>query len=167
MRYFLFLFLLVSCATKFPPLKKVDYVDIPRFMGKWYVIANIPTVVEKGARNSIEEYSWNEKEDRIDVMFTMMKDGEKKEYPQKAWVQNKSGSHWKIQFFWPLKFDYLVIDLAPDYSWTVVGVPDRDFVWIMARGPDLKKEVLDGITNRLKAQHYEVEKIKMVPQVWD
>lgn len=164
MRYLLTLLLLVSCSSKYPPLKKVDHVDIPRFMGKWYVIANIPTVFEKGGTNSIEEYSWNEKEDRIDVMFTMMKNGEKKEYPQKAWVENKSGSHWKIQFFWPLKFDYLVIDLAPDYSWTVVGVPDRDYVWIMARGPKLDENVLNGIIERLKAQHYETDEIKMVPQ---
>jgi apolipoprotein D and lipocalin family protein len=117
------MFTLFSCATKNPPLKKVSEVDIPRFMGKWYVIANIPTFSEKDATHGIEEYTWNKKEKRIDVMYTQIKDGEKKEYPQKAWVHDPSGNEWRIQFFWPFKFDYLIIDLAKDYSYTVVGVP--------------------------------------------
>jgi apolipoprotein D and lipocalin family protein len=65
------LLLLISCATH-PPLKKVENVDLKRFMGKWYVIANIPTFIEKGAHNAVETYTWNKKEKRIDVLFTDM-----------------------------------------------------------------------------------------------
>lgn len=158
------LFYLAACATKQEPLKLVDSVDIPRFMGKWYVIANIPTFIEKGATHGIEDYTWNEKENRIDVMFTQMKDGEKKEYPQKAWVDNKAGSKWKIQFFWPLKFDYLVVDLAKDYSWTVIGVPDRDHVWIMSRDKTLDEKTYSEIVNRLKDQGFDISKIEKVKQ---
>lgn len=158
------LFYIVACATKHLPLKLVDSVDIPRFMGKWYVIANIPTFIEKGATHGIEEYTWNEKENRIDVMFTQMKDGEKKEYPQKAFVDSKSGNKWKIQFFWPLKFDYLIVDLAKDYSWTAIGVPDRDHVWIMAREKTLDEKTYSEIVNRLKDQGFDISKIEKVKQ---
>lgn len=158
------LFYIAACATKHAPLKLVDSVDIPRFMGKWYVIANIPTFIEKGATHGIEEYKWNEKENRIDVMFTQMKDGEKKEYPQKAFVDNKAGNKWKIQFIWPLKFDYLVVDLAKDYSWTAIGVPDRDHVWIMSREKTLDEKTYTEIVNRLKAQDFDISKIERVPQ---
>lgn len=158
------LFYIAACATKHLPLKLVDSVDIPRFMGKWYVIANIPTFIEKDATHGIEEYTWNEKENRIDVMFTQIKAGEKKEYPQKAWVENKSGSKWKIQFFWPFKFDYLVIDLAKDYSWTVIGVPDRDHVWIMSREKTLDEKTYSEIVNRLKDQGFDISKLEKVKQ---
>ena len=49
------LLLLTACSSK-PPMATVDYVDIQRFMGDWYVIANIPTFLEKGAHNPIESY---------------------------------------------------------------------------------------------------------------
>ena len=139
-------------------------MDIPKFMGKWYVIANIPTFIEKDATHGVEEYTWNEKENRIDVMFTQMKDGKKKEYPQKAFVDNKAGNKWKIQFVWPLKFDYLVVDLAKDYSWTVIGVPDRDHVWIMSREKTMDENLYAEIVKKLKQQEFDISKIEKVKQ---
>lgn len=116
-------------------MKKVNSVDTKQFMGRWYVIANIPTFIEEGAHNAIETYTWNEKEKRIDIDFRFNKDafdGELKKYPQKAWVHSDSGNEWRVQPIWPLKFAYLIIDLAPDYSYTVIGVPNRKHVWVMA-----------------------------------
>jgi apolipoprotein D and lipocalin family protein len=162
------LLVFLSCAQA-KPLKKVDYVDIPRFMGKWYVIANIPTFIEVGAHNAVETYTWNEKKNRIDVGFSFRKNdfsGEEKSYPQKAWVHDSSGNEWRIQFVWPLKFAYLVIDLDQDYQTTVIGVPDRKYVWIMARTPSISQEVYGQILNRLTEQGYDVSRIKMVPQKW-
>lgn len=167
MKKILLLVFFISCATSEAPLKKVDTVDTQKFMGRWYVISNIPTFIEKGAHNAIETYTWNDKEKRIDIDFRFNKDapdGELKVYPQKAWVYSDSGNEWRVQPFWPLKFAYLIIDLAPDYSWTVIGVPNRNYVWIMARTPSLDKTTYDGIIGRLKNQNYDVEKIQLVPQ---
>ena len=163
-------FMIFSCSTTTPPLKKVPQVDIGRFMGKWYVIANIPTFIEKDAFNAVETYTWNEKEQRIDVLFTFNKGGlkgEKKSYTQKAFVHDKSGNEWRIQFFWPLKFPYLILDLAQDYSYTVIGVPNRSYVWIMAKSPTLDDKTYNEIIERLKNQKYDVKKIQKVPQRWD
>jgi apolipoprotein D and lipocalin family protein len=163
-------FLIMSCATKHPPLKKVPSVDINRFMGKWYVISSIPTFIEKSAHNAVETYTWNEKEKRIDVYFTFNKgsfQGERKEYTQKAFVHDKSGNEWRIQFFWPLKFPYLILDLDKDYTYTVIGVPNRDYVWIMAKTPTLPEKTYQEIIERLKAQHYDTNIIEKVPQRWD
>lgn len=62
-----------SCATK-EFSKTVDYVDINRFMKKWYVIAGRLTFMESGAHNAVEVYTWNNEEDRIDIDFTLIKD---------------------------------------------------------------------------------------------
>jgi apolipoprotein D and lipocalin family protein len=150
------------------PLKTVSYVDIPKFMGTWYVIANIPTFVEKGATNAIEAYTWNEKENRIDVDFHYRKNspnGELKSYPQKAWIHDtKSNAEWRVQPWWPLKFAYLIIDLAPDYSYTIIGVPSRNYVWIMAREKKLPDALLESLIKKLEAMGYDISKIQKVPQ---
>lgn len=162
------LFFLVSCASE-KPLKKVPTVDTQKFMGKWYVIASMPTFIEKGAHNAVETYTWDEKKKRIDVHFTFNKDsfsGEKKVYTQKAWVHDPSGNEWEIQFFWPFKFPYLILDLASDYSYTVVGVPNRKYVWIMARSPMMPETTYAEIINRLKDQDYDTKLIEKVPQKW-
>lgn len=145
-------------------MKKVESVDIKRFMGTWYVIANIPTIIEEGGKNAFETYTWNEKENRIDVDFRLEVDGEKKHYTQKAWVDDPSGNEWRIQFLWPFKFAYLILDLAPDYSYTVIGVPDRDYVWIMAREKNIPDATYQEIIKRLETQGYEISKILKVPQ---
>lgn len=160
-----------GCGTvSSKPLSTVAYVDISKFMGDWYVIANIPTFVEKGANNAIESYSWNLVEDRIDVDFRYNADSPKgpiKRYPQKAWIYDKkTNAEWRVQPWWPFKFSYLVIDLAPDYSYTVIGVPSRNYVWIMARKPQIEPEIYSRIVSKLKSSGYEVSRIQKVPQIW-
>ncbi len=67
-------FSLTNCsANTMNKLQTVDYVDLNRFMGDWYVIANIPTWLEKGAHNALEQYYWNE-DGYIDVTFSFNKD---------------------------------------------------------------------------------------------
>jgi apolipoprotein D and lipocalin family protein len=158
---------LLSSCSSLPELKTVEKIEIPKFMGSWYVIANIPTFVEKGAHNALETYTWNEKENRIDVDFSFNKDsldGEKKNYPQKAFIHNtKTNAEWRIQFIWPLRFAYLIVDVAPDYSWTIIGVPDRDYVWIMARTPTLSQETYDMIVAKVKENHFDISKLQKIP----
>ncbi len=160
--------LISACSSKGPPPKTVDSLDIKRFMGKWYVIANIPTFIEKGAHNAIETYTWNEKENRIDVQFKFNLDGfdgKEKSYPQKAFIFDKeTNAEWRIQPFWPLKFSYLVIDLAPDYSYTVITVPDRTYLWIMARTPKLPESTYQAILAKLRSQSFNLNELKKVPQ---
>ena len=159
----------MSCTTK-KLSKTVEHVEINRFMQKWYVIAGRLTFMEQGAHNAVEVYSWNKKKDRIDIDFTLLKDsfdGEKRSIPQKAWIQNKkTNAHWKVSPFWPIKFNYLVIDLAQDYSWTVIGVPGQEWVWIMATDWKMEDEKLNMIIQRISAMGYNVDNIKRVPQQW-
>jgi apolipoprotein D and lipocalin family protein len=159
-----------SCSHKKKFNKTVEKVDIERFMGKWYVNAGRLTFMEEGAHNAIEIYTWNEKEDRIDIDFRLRKDsfeGEEKLIPQKAWIQNKkTNAHWKVSPFWPIKFNYYVIDLADDYSWTVIGVPGQEWVWIMSRDWTMEDEQLSSIITRIKNMGYNIKDINRVPQKW-
>jgi apolipoprotein D and lipocalin family protein len=165
----LFSTLFSACSSNdLKPLKTVDSVDVKSFMGKWYVIANIPTFIEKGAHNAIETYTWNEKENRIDVSFKFNQDnfdGPEKSYPQKAFIYDtKTNAEWRIQPFWPLKLPYLVIDLAQDYSYTVIAVPNRNYVWIMARTPTMPEATYQSILEKLRQMSFDLKLLQKVPQ---
>ena len=167
----LLLFLSMSLAqNSLKELETVDYVDIERFMGDWYVVGVIPTFVEKHAVNAIETYELNE-DGNIDITFTHYKkspNGEFKEYHPKGFIYDEeTNAEWRVQFIWPLKFRYLVIDLAEDYRYTVIGVPNRKYVWITARDTKLRTEDNEAIRQRLVEQGYDISKIVDVPQIWD
>lgn len=147
----------------------VSYVDIEKYMGKWYVIAHIPTSIEKGATNATEFYEID-KDNQIKTTFTFYQDstnGLKKEYNPKAYIYNKNtNSEWRMQFFWPIKLPYLIIDLDEDYSYTMVGVPNKNHVWIMSRKPFMDNHLYAELINKLHNIGYNINKIKKIPQIW-
>lgn len=144
-------------------MKTVESVNIEKFMGDWFVQFGRFTFIEDGAYNSLEKYKWNEKEKRIDVTFTFNKDslqGELKTYTQKAWIFNtKTNAHWKVQPFWPLKLDYLIVDMAQDYSWVAVGVPSEKYLWVMTRSQTISDELRKNIVQRLDQLGYSTKNL--------
>ncbi|MBW2492383.1 MAG: lipocalin family protein [Deltaproteobacteria bacterium] len=167
--FFLCVLTLTGCGGK-TFYKTADHVDISRYMGKWYVISARGIFVENEAYNSTETYTWNEKEKSIDVDFRMRKggfDGVEKTYPQKAWLYNTdTNAHLKVQFFWPLKFDYLILDIDSDYQWVAVGVPSQRYLWIMARTPKISDSKLEEILARIDSIGYSTKDMRKVPQRW-
>lgn len=150
-------------------MKTVDHVDIERFMGPWYVIANIPTFLEKGAHNAIETYSLND-DGTIATKFTFRKDsfdGKAKQYNPKGFVlDHPSNALWGMRFIWPIKADYRITYLEEDYSKTIVSRQQRDFVWIMARTPTISDADYDRLVSLVIAQGYDISKLRRVPQKW-
>lgn len=150
------------------PIRTVDYVDLDKFMGDWFVIANIPTFVEKGAHNAVESYE-RVGEDKIATTFTFRKggfDGDKKEYNPTGFVQSEDNSVWGMQFIWPFKGDYRIVYLTDDYDQTVIGRNKRDYVWIMARQPSIPDRDYQQILEMLDQEGYDISKVQKVPQRW-
>ena len=128
---------LVACSSE-KPLETVESVDLERFMGDWYVIANIPTSIESDAYNAVETYRLDD-DGSIATTFTFNEggfNGEKKTYTPRGFVRNReSNAEWGMQFIWPIKADYRIIYLDENYEMTVIGRNKRDYVWVMARSP--------------------------------
>ena len=164
---FLGMITLTGCLTLRPPLETVPQVDLPRFMGDWYVIANIPTFVEKKAYNAVESYKLNE-DGTIATTFTFRKgsfDGKVKKHTPKGFVRDKnSNALWGMQFVWPFKGDFRIIYLSEDYGQTVIGRQKRDYVWIMARQPSIPEPDYQRILVKLARDGFDFSKIQMVPQ---
>ncbi|MDA0706770.1 MAG: lipocalin family protein [Proteobacteria bacterium] len=147
----------------------VDYVDIDRFMGDWYVIANIPTMLEKGAHNAVENYSLND-DGTIATHFTYRKgsfDGKHKEYFPKGFISDeKTNAIWGMRFIWPIKADYRIVYLNEDYSITMIGRQKRDFLWIMAREPQIPAADYARLVEFAASLGYAPSEIQRVPQRW-
>jgi len=142
-------------------------VDLTKFMGRWYVIANIPTFIEKDAYSAVETYSMGS-DGQIDTVFTFREggfDGEMKRYTSTAFVTNDpSNAIWGMQFIWPFKADYRIVYLDSDYTQTVIGREARDYVWIMARKPILEKSEYNKLLKKVATAGYDITEVKLVPQ---
>ena len=158
--------ILSGCAAKGPEMETVDYVDLERFMGPWYVIANIPTFLEKGAHNAVETYSMNE-DGTIATRFTFNKDsfdGKAKEYNPKGFVvDQESNALWGMRFVWPIKADYRIVYLNEDYTQTIVARQNRDYVWIMARTSTISDSDYDRLVEFVRSIGYDTSKLMRVP----
>lgn len=159
---------LVGCSAM-KPIDTVDYVDLKRFMGDWYVVANIPTSLEKDAYNAVESYRLADN-GTVDTTFTFRKggfDGDEKRYHPTGYIKDKSSnSVWGMQFMWPIKADYRVMYLNEGYTQTVIGRNKRDHVWVMARTPSIPDEDYDRIVRIIKGQGYDISQLQKVPQRW-
>lgn len=161
--------LLAACQSP-APMPTVDRVDLPRFMGDWYVIANIPTWIEQGAHNAVESYALNP-DGSIATTFTFNKDrldGPQKRFTPRGFVLNKqTNAIWGMRFVWPIKADYRIIYLNDAYTQTVIGRQARDYLWIMARTPTLPDADYQALVTVVSEAGYDVSRLHKVPQNWE
>ena len=150
-------------------LKLVASVDIDRFMGDWYIIAAIPARIERNAFNAIESYSLNE-DGSIATTYTFNKggfDGRLKRYTATGFIlDTDSNAIWGMRFIWPLKADYRIIYLTPDYQHTIIGRDKRDYVWIMSRMPKVSESHLSEMMNFISSVGYDLNCVRLIPQQW-
>ena len=162
--------LLAGCReSAHPPLALAEDVDLGRFMGDWYVIANIPTALEKGAHNAVESYRLDE-DGTIATTFTFRKDGfdgDEKRYAPRGFVREGTGNAvWGMRFVWPVKADYRIAYVDRGYTQTVIGREARDYVWIMARTPQIPDADYERLVAFVASQGYDATRIQKVPQRW-
>lgn len=158
---------LSSCSSTMKPPPTVPHLDLPRFMGDWYVIAHIPYSLEKGKVGTLDRYRLRE-DGRIDNSYLFRRgtlDAPLEEWKGIAWVKNKeTNAEWRVQFLWPFRVPFLVIDLDRDYHWAVIGYPNRKLGWVLSRKPQMDEATYKGIMQRLRANGYDTVKFAKVPQ---
>lgn len=161
--------LLAGAAEK--PLQVVETLDVERYMGTWYAIASIPTSFERQCvQGTTAQYTLLEN-GKVEVVNTCYNaEGNPDVARGRAWIPDpKEPSKLKVSFvnilwFWLFAAPYWVIDLAPDYSYAVVGHPTRQYGWILSRTPTLPDDVFSGIVARLEEQGYRFEDFRTIDQ---
>ena len=145
----------------------VKEIDLNRYMGRWYEIARFDHFFERGLVGCIAEYSFRD-DGLIKVVNTGHKrsfDGKFKESVGKARVKDSGiPGQLEVAFFLNFYGDYYVLELAPDYSYVLVGSSSDDFLWILSRTPKMKKEDLDFLLMRAQQRGYDISKLIMVEQ---
>lgn len=160
----------VSCGnnSKMVDNHTVEYVDINRFLGKWYEIARFPHSFEKGLVGVTAEYSMREN-GKIKVVnqgYKKILDGELSRAVGKAKIPDpqKTG-HLRVSFFWIFYSDYLIMELDEEnYSWAVIGSSSSKYLWILSRTPNLEESLLNDIISKVKNRGYDTSKLIMVEQ---
>jgi len=160
--------LMIALMSKSQTLQAVAQVDLKKYVGKWYEIASYPQRFQKGCHCTTAEYTWNEK-GYITVENRCNKDsvrGKQSYIKGKAFVEKHSGNaKLKVQFFWPFKAKYWIIDLAEDYSYAVVSHPNKKYLWILSRTPKMDNLIYQQILSRLVEKGFDVLKLKSTTQI--
>lgn len=148
-------------------LQTVPFVDLNKYSGKWYEIASFPQRFQRGCTCTTAEYTLSDKGFVI-VENRCRKNSPtgKQEYIKgKAFVEKNTGNaKLKVQFFWPFRGKYWIIDLADDYSYAVVSHPNKKYLWILSRTPKMNGTIYNQITSRLHEKGFDLTRLKLTVQ---
>ena len=157
---------LFGCMDSYPPLETATNVNLKQYVGKWYEIASFPNYFQKGCNCTTAEYELVD--DYVKVTNTCRKDsvsGKQIQAIGKATaVEGSNNSKLKVSFFWPFKGDYWIIELAPDYSYVVVGDPARKYLWILSRTPKMDENIYQQLLVKIRQKEFDITKLKKTAQ---
>ena len=149
-----------------PPLKVVPEVDLYRYMGTWYEIARLPNSFQKKCVTEVTAtYTLLDDGEIIVVNRCRAENGEISEARgcAKRASDDEPNSKLKVRFapaflsFLPFVWgDYWIIILPADYSYAVIGEPDRKYLWILSRTPAMDETRFQGIIDQITQEGYDV-----------
>ena len=158
----------ITMATNAQTMQTVPSVDLKKYAGKWYEIASFPQRFQKGCHCTIAEYTLSDK-GYVIVKNSCRKNsvtGKLTSITGKAFVvKGYNNAKLKVQFFWPIRGKYWIIDLAEDYSYAVVSHPNKKYLWILSRTPSMNPELYQQIILRLKNMGLDTDKLNLTPQL--
>jgi apolipoprotein D and lipocalin family protein len=164
----LILFIFMTTIDQAQTLQTVPGVDLKKYAGKWFEIASYPQYFQKGCNCTTAEYTLSEK-GYVIVENRCNKDsvnGKQSYIKGKAFVEKGSGNaKLKVQFFWPFKAKYWIIDLADDYSYAVVSHPNKKYLWVLSRTSKMEDTVYQQIISRLKMKGFDLLKLQKTKQL--
>jgi apolipoprotein D and lipocalin family protein len=142
-------------------LEVVGAVDLSRYAGRWYEIARLPNRFEKKCADSVTANYTVRSDGRVDVVNRCRKaNGEYTTAKGKAKiVDKKTNAKLKVTFFWPFYGDYWILDLDPNYEYAVVGAPNRDYLWILSRTPQLDEQLYQSLLEKMAARGFATERM--------
>ena len=157
--------LAVGCASdSSPKLNTVSDFQVKRYLGEWHQVAAIPAWFQAAcAANTMANYDLSDDGLMEVVNACETSEGSLQQAEARArFLETPSEGKLEVTFvrllgswFWPAAGDYWVIALDPDYQWSVVGEPSREFAWILARSRTLDPETLRHIARILEREDYD------------
>lgn len=148
-------------------LKLAPEVDLNRFMGRWYVIAFIPYVMQNGRVGAYYEFKRLAKDE---ISFDYYSHWPDFKHPLEARtgsaqvMKNTHGAKWKVTFEWPIKTDFPILYVDPGYTTALIGYPKRKLGWVLSRTPQIDNATYQALLARFASQGYDTSEFQQVPQ---
>jgi len=160
----LFILLFITLAGTLraeTPVNSVGAVDLARYAGKWFEIASFPMFFQRNCiGDTTADYALTP-EGVVAVTNRCRTESGFDEARGKATaVEGSNNARLKVSFFWPFRSDYWVIGLDAEYRWAVVGNPNRKYLWVLSRTPQLPPEMLDAALKAASAQGFDLAQLR-------
>lgn len=147
------------------PVTTVAQVDLGRYTGTWYEIGHFPMYFQRHCVGDTTATYAARADGSISVLNRCRTaSGSQEAHGRATVVANSGNARLKVTFFWPFRGDYWIIGLDPDYRWAVVGNPDRDYLWILSRTPELPLPQLAAARAAATAQGFDLSRLAYTPQ---
>ena len=170
MKRLIFLLPLIAACQSLPPdnrpaVQAVDKVDLQRYAGTWYEIGSFPMFFQRQCvGDTTANYRLTDSGEVTVTNRCRTETGFDQAVGKATVVDGSDNARLKVSFFWPFRADYWIIGLDPDYRWAVVGNPNRKYLWLLSRRPQLPPDQLDAALAAAKAQGYELSSLRYTPQ---
>ena len=157
----------MAAAAGVPPVRTAARVDLQRYAGDWYEVARLPNRFQRRCVGDVRARYTMRPDGRLDVLNQCRTaDGAIDARGVARVVDSASSAKLKVRFapaalsFLPFVWgDYWILGLADDYSWAVVGSPDRNYLWILARGPALSAPASAAAIDVARANGFDTSRL--------
>src|SRR6056297_3238655 len=160
----MFALLLSACAGKSDHVEPVGGFELERYLGTWYEIARLDHSFERGLSHVTADYSLREDGGvRVLNRGYRTESGEWDEAEGKAYfIGDPSVGRLKVSFFGPFYGAYNIFELGENYEYSMVAGPNRSYLWILAREPELPRAMLDELLSKAEAAGYDTSELIFV-----
>ena len=151
--------------NEYSSLEVVPHVELEKYLGKWYEIARLPAKFQEGCSETTATYTLL-KDGNISVLNECKRNGKVKQAKGRAKVVDKTTkAKLKVTFFWPFYGDYWIIKLGENYEYSVVGTPNRKYLWILSRAPQMEKSLFSELMEFVKSKGFNAENLIVASQL--
>lgn len=159
------IFFLVGCVGIPENVKPVDHFKLEKYLGQWYEIARLDHSFERGLTHVTANYSLRD-DGGVRVLNRGYSKKEKrwKEAEGKGYfVHGPDQGYLKVSFFGPFYGSYIVFDLDHDnYQYSLVCGPDKSYLWILARSPEISRDLKNTLVAKAAALGFDTSKLIFV-----
>jgi apolipoprotein D and lipocalin family protein len=156
------------------PPATVDQVDLARYMGTYYEVARFPNRFQTQCLGDVTATYSLRPDGRVDVVNRCrLADGSMEEARGVARRAGKNTSNARLEVRFAPAFlsflpqvwgDYWILGLGPDYGYSVVGSPDRQYLWILSRTPTMSEEAYGQALAIAASNGYDTSRLERTPQ---
>ena len=149
------------------PVRVVPSVDIARYVGRWFEIARLPNFFQKSCSGDVTATYTVRPDGKINVLNQCRTEkGSMKSANGTARIASKTEPNTKLKVtcFWTISGNNRIIELDPNYEWAVIGEPNRDYLWILSRQPQMDPALYESILERIRKQGYDTQRLLRTKQ---